>query len=45
MGGLTSRDISAGTFGVLVGFQTHEGSIGAPVAGGMVMAGPRTTFA
>ena len=39
-----SRDIRAGICGLPVGFRTHEGIIGAPVVGGTVMEGLRTTF-
>ena len=45
VGGLTSRDIRASTFGVPVGFWTHEGSIGALVVMGTLIEGLRTTFA
>ena len=45
MGGVISRDIRAGICDLLVGFRTHEGSIGAPVVAGTVMEGLRTTFA
>ena len=44
VGGLISRDIRAGIFGVLVGFRTHEGLIGALVVGTW-MEGFRVTFA
>ena len=45
MGGVISRDIRASICGLPVGFQTHEGSIGALVVAGTVMEGLRTTFA
>ena len=45
VGGVVLRDIRAGICGLPVGFQTHEGSIGAPVVAGTVMAGFHTTFA
>ncbi len=45
VGAVTLRDIRAGIFGLPVGFRTHEDSIGAPVAGGTVMVGLRTSGA
>ena len=45
VGGVVLRDKRAGICGLLVGFWTHEGSIGAPVVAGTVMVGFRTTFA
>ncbi len=44
VGGAISRDIRAGICSLPVGFQTHEGVNGAPVAVGTLMEGLCTTF-
>ncbi len=45
VGSVILRDIRAGICGLPVGFRTHEGVIGAPVAVGTDMEGLHTTFA